>query len=417
MPGTRSPGPAPTRIWANTFRLKSCETNCPAARTNSSAPPSPPRKQGPFPSIAGRTVARRAATVLTHKSEQAREDADDYKASARPRRWLTVSIAAAIVALLAVGLWIGYAWTQTRYYIGEHDQHVAIFNGVSQQLGPIQLSTLEAVTDIRMSDLPEFSQQRVRQTVPARDLYDAQRIVKNLELTGTTAPADECLTPLPATASAGAGSRPTPTAAPAHVRHQRRCDAGPGASARPTPARCDADRHGVRERQSLAVRHPDHDLRGGQMTPIDPVARPRRNVELVLLVLALAVGIGAQALVGVDRQKAFDTDFWFQSGLLAAAALAFHVVLRIRAKYADPVILPLVVALNGLGLAMIHRLDRVGRGHRQQSAAVDPGGHGRRDRGHLVPQGPPHPAPLHLHLPGRQCRASDPAAGPRRLGR
>lgn len=96
------------------------------------------------------------------------------------------------------------------------------------------------------------------------------------------------------------------------------------------------------------------------MTAIEPVPKSRRNAELVLLILALAVGIGAQALVGVDRQKAFDTDFWFQSGLLAAAALAFHVVLRIRAKYADPVILPLVVALNGLGLAMIHRLDRVG---------------------------------------------------------
>jgi protein phosphatase len=84
---------------------------------------------------------------------------------------------------------------------------VAIFNGVSQRLGPIQLSTLEAVTEIRMSDLPEFSQQRVRQTVPARDLYDAQRIVKNLERTGTTTPADECLTP-PPTATAAA---PTPS--------------------------------------------------------------------------------------------------------------------------------------------------------------------------------------------------------------
>ncbi|WP_427134977.1 protein phosphatase 2C domain-containing protein [Pseudarthrobacter sp. S9] len=168
-------------------------------------------ESGSIPSIAGRTVARRAATVLTHKSDQAREEAEEYKPAGRPRRWLTVSIAAAIVALLAIGLWLGYAWTQTRYYIGEHDQHVAIFNGVSQRLGPIQLSTLEAVTNIRMSDLPEFSQQRVRQTVPARDLYDAQRIVKNLERTGTTAPADECLTPSPAATASGTTASPIPS--------------------------------------------------------------------------------------------------------------------------------------------------------------------------------------------------------------
>ena len=186
-------------------------------------------ESGSIPTIAGRTVARRAATVLTHKSEQAREDAEEYRSAPRPRRWLTVSIAAAIVAVLTVGLWLGYAWTQTRYYIGEHDQHVAIYNGVSQRLGPIQLSTLEAVTEIRMSDLPEFSQQRVRQTVPARDLYDAQRIVKNLELTGTTSPADDCPTPSPsapastaaATPSPDAGATPTPTPTTAPT-----CEAG-----------------------------------------------------------------------------------------------------------------------------------------------------------------------------------------------
>ncbi|MDQ0848357.1 serine/threonine protein phosphatase PrpC [Arthrobacter sp. B3I9] len=169
-------------------------------------------ESGSIPTIAGRTVARRAATVLTHKSEQAREEAEEYRAAPRARRWVTISIAAAIVAVLAVGLWLGYAWTQTRYYIGEHDQHVAIFNGVSQRLGPIQLSTLETVTEIRMSDLPEFSQQRVRQTVPARDLYDAQRIVKNLELTGTTSPADECHTPSPSPPASSAPATPSPEA-------------------------------------------------------------------------------------------------------------------------------------------------------------------------------------------------------------
>jgi cell division protein FtsW (lipid II flippase) len=96
------------------------------------------------------------------------------------------------------------------------------------------------------------------------------------------------------------------------------------------------------------------------MSQLSTIPKPRRNVELLLIILALAVGIGANMMVGVDKQKAFDSDFWFQSSLLAAAALAFHLVLRIRAKYADPVILPLVIALNGLGLAMIHRLDAPG---------------------------------------------------------
>ncbi|MFZ3417298.1 FtsW/RodA/SpoVE family cell cycle protein [Arthrobacter sp. 3Tela_A] len=93
------------------------------------------------------------------------------------------------------------------------------------------------------------------------------------------------------------------------------------------------------------------------MSELAAPAKPRRNVEAVLLVLALAVGIGANMLVGIDEDRAFDSDFWVQGGTLVALVLAFHFVLRFRAKYADPVILPIVTALNGIGLAMIHRLD------------------------------------------------------------
>lgn len=194
-------------------------------------------ESGSIPTIAGRTMARRAATVLTHKSEQAREEAEEFRPAGRPRRWVTVAIAASIATLITVGLWLGYAWTQTRYYIGEHNQHVAIYNGVSQRLGPIQLSTLEAETDIRMSDLPEFSQQRVRQTVPARDLYDAQRIVKNLERTGTTAPADECITasPSPSPATPSATATPKSTASPSATASPG-STASPGAAGSPSPS-------------------------------------------------------------------------------------------------------------------------------------------------------------------------------------
>ena len=167
-------------------------------------------ESGSIPTIAGRTVARRAATVLTHKAEQPASEAEDSFLPPTPRRWVTWSIAASVLVVLTVGLWLGYAWTQTRYYIGEYDSRVAIYNGVSQRLGPIQLSSLEAVTEIRMDSLPPFSQQRVRQTVPARDLYDAQRIVKNLERTGTTSPSDECLTASPTPAATTSPASPAP---------------------------------------------------------------------------------------------------------------------------------------------------------------------------------------------------------------
>ena len=192
---------------------------------------------GSIPTIAGRTVARRAATLLTHKAEPVRDEAEYLGQERRPRHWITIGIAAAALVVLAVGLWLGYAWTQTRYYIGEFDQRVAIFNGVSQRLGPIQLSTLEAVTDIRMESLPQFSQQRVRQTVPARDLYDAQRIVKNLERTGSTAPADECITPSP-TPTATASPRSTrATATPKPTASAAAKAPAATASPKPTPSR------------------------------------------------------------------------------------------------------------------------------------------------------------------------------------
>jgi protein phosphatase len=182
---------------------------------------------GSIPTIAGRTVARRAATLLTHKAEPQAGDAEENLVPLKPRRWVTWSIAAAVLVVLTVGLWLGYAWTQTRYYVGEFDSRVAIYNGVSQRLGPIQLSTLEAVTDIRMDSLPPFSQQRVRQTVPAQDLYDAQRIVKNLELTGTTSPEEGCPTPSASPAASTPAASPPVTAAPAPA---------PDASATPSPA-------------------------------------------------------------------------------------------------------------------------------------------------------------------------------------
>ena len=98
------------------------------------------------------------------------------------------------------------------------------------------------------------------------------------------------------------------------------------------------------------------------------VHRSRRGAELFLLLLSLAVGIGAYAAVGLGAQGKVPADIYTYGGILTALVFAAHITIRLRAAYADPILLPIVSALNGLGLAMIHRID-VGR------RAVDPGKH------------------------------------------
>ena len=85
--------------------------------------------------------------------------------------------------------------------------------------------------------------------------------------------------------------------------------------------------------------------------------RRRRGAELVLLLLALAVGIGAYAAVGLGVEEKLPADIFGYSAWLAALAVCAHLVVRFTAPYADPVLLPVVTALNGLGLAMIYRID------------------------------------------------------------
>lgn len=87
------------------------------------------------------------------------------------------------------------------------------------------------------------------------------------------------------------------------------------------------------------------------------VHRRRRGAELFLLLLSLLVGLGAYAAVGIGAEGEVPANLIGYGGWLAALVVACHLVIRFRAEYADPILLPVVSALNGLGLAMIYRLD------------------------------------------------------------
>lgn len=86
-------------------------------------------------------------------------------------------------------------------------------------------------------------------------------------------------------------------------------------------------------------------------------ARPRRLAEIVLMVLALAIGIGGYALTVLNRTGELPANLGVHICLLVAFAAIAEALVHWLAPYADPVILPCAVALTGLGLAMIYRLD------------------------------------------------------------
>jgi cell division protein FtsW (lipid II flippase) len=93
--------------------------------------------------------------------------------------------------------------------------------------------------------------------------------------------------------------------------------------------------------------------------PPPAVPQPRRRgLELLLLACAvLVVGYG-YAAVGLALDGRLPADIAGYGGGLVGLALVAHLAVRLRAPYADPVLLPIALLLNGLGLVLIYRLDR-----------------------------------------------------------
>ncbi|GAA1573783.1 MULTISPECIES: FtsW/RodA/SpoVE family cell cycle protein [Kribbella] len=90
---------------------------------------------------------------------------------------------------------------------------------------------------------------------------------------------------------------------------------------------------------------------------IQIIPRTRRGVELLLLVIAVAVSVAAYVNIGLTVQNSVPASTGYYAAGIGLLALIAHLVLRYRAPYADPVLLPCAVLLNGLGVAMIHRID------------------------------------------------------------
>ena len=82
-----------------------------------------------------------------------------------------------------------------------------------------------------------------------------------------------------------------------------------------------------------------------------------RNLELGLLLFACAINLAAICLVQLGTLGKVDETIVTLGLGLTILVFAMHIAMRFVAPDADPFILPVATVLNGLGIAMIYRLD------------------------------------------------------------
>ncbi|MEV6167807.1 Stp1/IreP family PP2C-type Ser/Thr phosphatase [Streptomyces sp. NPDC051954] len=109
---------------------------------------------------------------------------DDFVKPRKRGKWLKRSFYGVLaLAVIGGGLYGGWRWTQTQYYVGVNDEHVALYQGISQDLAWVSLSGVEKDhPEIELKYLPPYQQKLVEGTIAEGDLKQAQKKIDELAL-------------------------------------------------------------------------------------------------------------------------------------------------------------------------------------------------------------------------------------------
>ncbi|MEU9520321.1 Stp1/IreP family PP2C-type Ser/Thr phosphatase [Streptomyces sp. NPDC048224] len=107
---------------------------------------------------------------------------DDFVKPRKNRKWLKRSLYTALaLAVIGGGTYGGWRWTQTQYYVGTNDDHLALYRGISQDLAWVSLSKVQKDhPEIELKYLPPYQQELVEATIPEGDLNDARAKIEEL---------------------------------------------------------------------------------------------------------------------------------------------------------------------------------------------------------------------------------------------
>ena len=89
------------------------------------------------------------------------------------RRNVTIAAVLALVFVLVAGIW-AYTGVTGSYYLGTYHGNVAVWRGLPGKTLGVELHWLESETSIKLSDLPEDTQNRLKAGIPQTNVDDAQ---------------------------------------------------------------------------------------------------------------------------------------------------------------------------------------------------------------------------------------------------
>jgi protein phosphatase len=132
----------------------------------------------------------------------------------RPRRHpvRTAVLLLLLVGLLGGGLWYGWYYTQTRYYVGVTDDGtVAVFRGIPGQLAGLDLSEVDYLSNRKIDELTTFAQEQVKEGIPADSENAALDQLNELLAPGSRNLLPLCPTPEPSPTTPSPSPSPSKT--------------------------------------------------------------------------------------------------------------------------------------------------------------------------------------------------------------
>jgi serine/threonine protein phosphatase PrpC len=146
------------------------------------------------------------ASALTQPRDPAPAAPEAEEAETRPKRHpvRTALILIVLVGLLGGGLWGGWRYTQSKYYVGVTDDGtIAVFQGIPGKIAGFDLSTVNYLSTTKIGDLTPVAQDKVKEGIPASSQDEARNQLAQLIDPSSSTVLPLCPTPTPTPSDTG----------------------------------------------------------------------------------------------------------------------------------------------------------------------------------------------------------------------